>query len=204
MTVREAIAASLRRVSEANIKTRWSDAGALPGDPDWASGTTFEYPSGIDLNAPAEVVYWAVCRIGGGNGWYAADILWRLRGLLDRMVGGPGLRRGRRDPENIRYGDALDFWRVTRIEPNRLLHLRAEMKLPGEALLGFDIEPLADRPGWTQLHLKALFKPRGLTGILYWYLLLPFHGIIFNGMLKGIQQATEEAVERLSTKSPAA
>ena len=124
------------------METSWSDAGPLASDPDWAGGTLFVDRREVVVGAPPDRVFWAVCRIGGGNGWYAADALWRLRGRLDRLVGGPGLRRGRKDPERLGYGDALDFWRVTGIAQDRHLALRAEMKLPGEALLAFDLEPL--------------------------------------------------------------
>jgi hypothetical protein len=124
--------------------------------------------------------------VGGGNGWYAADILWKIRGWIDQLVGGPGLRRGRRDSEVVGYGEALDFWRVVGFERDRRLALRAEMKLPGEALLEFRIEALNDRQ--CVLHQSALFRPRGLFGLAYWYSVLPFHAIVFRGMLRGIER----------------
>jgi Protein of unknown function (DUF2867) len=180
------------------VETSWSDAGPIPGDPDWAGGTAFEDRKEIELAAPPAAAFRAVCRIGGGNGWYAADVLWRIRGFLDRLVGGPGLRRGRRDPESIGYGDALDFWRVTGIEPERRLELRAEMKLPGEALLCFEIEPAGgtgdeagEDNGRSRLVQTARFLPRGLLGLAYWYAVKPFHGIVFRGMLKGIRREAE-------------
>jgi uncharacterized protein YndB with AHSA1/START domain len=148
--------------------------------------------------APASRVFAAIRRIGGGNGWYAADLLWRLRGFLDRLVGGPGLRRGRRDPEHLAYGDALDFWRVTAVEPDRRLELRAEMKLPGEALLAFEVEPLAGGGDRCTLTQTARFLPKGLLGLLYWYTVLPFHGFVFRGMLRGIRR-TAEAMEPTRT-----
>jgi hypothetical protein len=194
LTVRESIDAALGKVASADVETAWSDAGPIPGDPDWAGGTVFDDVRSIDLDATPEAVFSAVCRIGGGNGWYAADFLWRLRGAMDRLVGGPGLRRGRRDPENVRYGDALDFWRVTRIERNRLLELRAEMKLPGEAQLAFEIMP-SSVEGHCRLVQRARFKPRGLGGLAYWYAVLPLHGVVFSGMLKGICAETER-IER--------
>jgi hypothetical protein len=129
-------------------------------------------------------VFRAVCRLGGGHGWYVADWLWTIRGWMDTLVGGPGLRRGRRDPEIVSYGEALDFWRVVGIERNRRLVLRAEMKLPGEALLEFDIEPRDGRR--CALRQTALFRPRGLFGLLYWYAVVPLHHIVFRGMLRGI------------------
>lgn len=190
LSVRESIDAALGKVATAEVETSWSDAGPVPGDPDWAGGTVFDDVREIELDAPPAAVFAAVCRIGGGNGWYAADFLWRLRGALDRLVGGPGLRRGRRDPENVRYGDALDFWRVTAVERDRLLELRAEMKLPGEAELAFEI--IASGPGATSCRLvqRARFKPRGLGGLAYWFAVLPLHGIVFRGMLNGIRAET--------------
>jgi uncharacterized protein YbjT (DUF2867 family) len=199
LTIREQIDAALGRLTAGDIETAWSDAGVMPGDPDWAGGTVFTDHRSRNIHAPPGAIYRAVCRVGGGHGYYAADWLWRLRGALDRLVGGPGLRRGRRDPENVVYGDALDFWRVTAAESDRRLELRAEMKLPGEALLTFEIEP--DDTGGAndgkscRLHQTARFKPKGLWGLLYWYLVLPLHGIVFEGMLNGIQRAAERPPE---------
>jgi uncharacterized protein YbjT (DUF2867 family)/uncharacterized protein YndB with AHSA1/START domain len=190
LTVREAIRAALDRVAHEDVPTSWSMAGPVPGDPDWAGGTVFTDCRSLVVEASPEAVWRAVVRIGGGHGWYAADGLWRLRGWLDRLVGGPGLRRGRRDPDEVGFGEALDFWRVAGIEKNRHLSLRAEMKLPGEALLEFSLEPEA---AGTRLTQTARFLPRGLAGLAYWYSVLPLHGIVFRGMLKGIQRAATEA-----------
>ena len=159
-------------------------AGPIPGDPDWAGGTLFRDVREITVEAPDWAVFRAVCRVGGGNGWYAADILWKIRGWMDRLAGGPGLRRGRRNPETVGYGEALDFWRVVGFERDRRLALRAEMKLPGAAVLEFRVEALNDRQ--SVLHQSALFRPRGLLGLAYWYSVLPFHAIVFRGMLSGI------------------
>ena len=189
LSVRQAIRAALERAAKNAVETVWSTAGPIPGDPDWAGGTVFVDRYERDIDAAPEAVFRAVCRIGGGHGWYAADSLWRLRGWFDRLVGGPGLRRGRRDPEEVSYGEALDFWRVVGLERNRRLALRAEMKLPGEALLEFDIEPTADDSGRTRLVQTARFLPRGLAGLAYWYAVLPLHGIVFRGMLGGIERA---------------
>jgi hypothetical protein len=191
LTVREAIGAALEMVDAGRIETTWSMAGSIPGDPDWSGGTSFSDSRWIDIEADPEAVFRAVCRVGGGNGWYAADWLWRLRGWMDRLVGGPGLRRGRRDPEHVSYGEALDFWRVTGFETDRRLRLRAEMKLPGEAILEFKLIPIPDKPGWTSLHQTASFLPKGLMGLAYWYAVLPLHGIVFRGMLHGIRRAAE-------------
>ena len=186
LTVRDAIRAALHKLTENQVETNWSMAGVIPGDPDWAGGTVFRDERRILIEAPDWAVFRAVCRVGGGHGWYAADRLWKIRGWIDILAGGPGLRRGRRNPETVGYGEALDFWRVVSIERNRMLALRAEMKLPGEARLEF----LMESQGKTQctLQQRALFYPRGLAGLLYWYAVAPLHHIVFRGMLSGIQR----------------
>jgi len=190
LTVRDAIEAALGKVREDGVATTWSDAGAIPGDPDWAGGTVFEDRRSTRVDASAARVYQVVCGLGGDRGYFAADWLWRLRGGMDRLVGGPGLRRGRRDPRALAFGDALDFWRVTEATPNRSLQLRAEMKLPGEAVLTFEIEP-SDEGGACELVQTARFKPKGLFGLVYWYSVVPLHHIVFNGMLQGIRREAE-------------
>jgi hypothetical protein len=186
LTVRQAIEAALRKIAARDVETSWSMAGVIPGDPDWAGGTVFRDERKVTVAAPDWAVYRAVCRVGGGHGWYAADWLWRLRGWMDELVGGPGLRRGRRDPEAVGYGEALDFWRVVGIERDRRLALRAEMKLPGEARLEFVIGRLGE--GRCELTQRALFAPRGLWGLLYWYAVVPLHQVVFSGMLRGIER----------------
>jgi uncharacterized protein YbjT (DUF2867 family) len=186
LTVREAIRAALNKVSENDVETNWAMAGPIPGDPDWAGGKVFRDERQVDIETPNWAVFRAICRVGGGNGWYAADWLWRIRGWIDRLVGGPGLRRGRRDPENVGYGEALDFWRVIGIEHDRSLALRAEMKLPGEALIEFRVDPQSETQ--CTLRQRALFRPRGLMGLLYWYAVAPLHHIVFRGMLQGIRE----------------
>lgn len=198
LTVREAIHKALERVEQRQVETSWSTSGPIPGDPDWAGGTMFEDERSVEVEAPPPATFRAVCRIGGGNGWYAADRLWKIRGLLDQLVGGPGLRRGRRDPAQVSYGEALDFWRVTGLEPDRTLSLRAEMKVPGDALLEFRLEP---RDGGTRTHLTqtARFLPKGLFGLAYWYAVLPLHHVVFRGMLEGIRRAAREIADEEST-----
>jgi uncharacterized protein YbjT (DUF2867 family) len=191
MTIREAIDAALGYARSHSVETAWSDAGPMPGDPDWSGGKVFVDRRAVEIAARRDVVYRAICRIGGGQGYYAADWLWRVRGWMDRLAGGPGLRRGRRDPETVAYGEALDFWRVTGIEENRRLELRAEMKLPGEALLEFEIHTVDDRADACRLVQTARFKPKGLSGLVYWYAVLPLHGLVFRGMLEGIRRAAE-------------
>jgi uncharacterized protein YbjT (DUF2867 family) len=188
--VRQAIHAALGRMSEGPIETTWSMAGAIPGSLDWTGGPVFRDERELSIAAPPSTVFQAVCRAGGGHGWFAADWLWQLRGWLDVLAGGPGLRRGRRDPERIGYGEALDFWRVVGIDRDRELVLRAEMKLPGEAILAFTIEPRG--PAGCTLRQTALFRARGWPGRLYWYAVAPFHSIVFRGMLKGIAREAEE------------
>ena len=136
---------------------------------------------------PAPAAFRPIQLIGGETGWYRGGALWRVRGLLDLLVGGPGLRRGRRDPVNLRVGDTLDFWRVEAFEPDRLLRLRAEMKVPGRAWLQFEVSP--SDGGRTRIAQTAIFDPNGLFGLVYWYVLWPFHGFIFGGMLRELVAA---------------
>jgi len=192
LTVRESIDAALGKVARREVETAWSDAGVMPGDPDWAGGTTFVDRRTIDVHAGPDRAFEAVCRVGGGHGYYAADWLWRIRGWIDRLMGGPGLRRGRRHPDRLAVGDALDFWRVKELVPGRVLRLRAEMKLPGVAELAFVVHPAdPDHPS-TWVEQTARFKPKGLFGLAYWFAVLPLHAIVFNGMLRGIRRAAEE------------
>lgn len=195
LAVGEAIDVALGKARTREIETAWSDAGPIPGDPDWAGGKVYIDQRSTEVNAPVETTYRVVCRIGGNQGYYAANWLWRLRGRMDRLIGGPGLRRGRRDPEHLAYGEAVDFWRVTRVEPPRRLDLRAEMRLPGEALLSFEVRPDELDAATCTLVQTARFKPRGLLGLLYWYAVLPLHGLVFNGMLHGIRRVAEQAAQ---------
>jgi len=194
---RESIRAALRRHERGGLESNWSDAGLVPGDPDWAGGRVFFDRRETIVEASPEAAFAAACRIGGPHGWYTASFLWWLRGRLDKMTGGPGLLRGRRDPNALRYGDAVDFWRVAAVEPGRLLRLNAEMKLPGEASLEFAIEPVpaaagvAGAPARCRLVQTATFVPHGIFGLAYWYSILPFHAWIFPGMLRGIRTSAE-------------
>lgn len=190
LSVREAIEAALGRYASSQVETKWSDAGTMRGDPDWAGGTVFEDAREMRVNAPAGDVFDAFACIGGDKGYYSANWLWHLRGIMDRVVGGPGLRRGRRDPLRLTYGEAVDFWRVAEVVQGERLKLRAEMKLPGIATLTFEARPEAGG-GTATLRQVARFKPRGLFGILYWFGVLPFHFFVFEGMLRGIARAAE-------------
>ncbi len=202
LTMREAIEAALGIQADGRVETSWSDAGVIPGDPDWAGGTTFAHTEEVEIRAAPTAIFDSLRRIGGGNGWYAANFLWQIRGLIDRLVGGPGLRRGRRQPERIGYGDALDFWRVSGIEEDRWLRLTAEMKVPGEAVLEFEIERQRGPAGGSKLLQTARFEPKGLFGILYWYAVAPLHGFVFRRMLKEIRKEAER-IASLPTPGPA-
>lgn len=188
LSARDAIDASLGQQSTDGVESSWSDAGPISGDPDWAGGTTFVDRRAIQIAAEPPTIFRLLDRIGGANGWYSPSLLWQVRGWLDRMVGGPGLRRGRRDSEKLAYGDAVDFWRVTGIEDGERLELRAEMKLPGEAVLEFEI---SDTDSGSVLTQTARFKPRGLSGLLYWAAVLPVHPFVFGGMLQNIRRLAE-------------
>jgi uncharacterized protein YbjT (DUF2867 family) len=191
---REAIRIALERVRQNMVETCWSDAGTLTppewafcGDADYSGGTVLECGYRIRIDAPPETVWDPVIRMGGETGYYFGDSLWWLRGGLDRLAGGMGLRRGRRHPTELQVGDALDFWRVMVLEPPRRLILLAEMKMPGEALLEIRINPLGD--GTSEFEFLSRFLPRGLAGMLYWWTLYPFHQWIFRGMQKAIARA---------------
>jgi len=200
LSVREAIRASFSQVKAGLVETNWSMAGPMPGDPDWSGGTVFRDARKLTIAAPAWAAFRAVCRMGGSRGW-SLDWLWRIRGWLDRLAGGPGLRRGRRDENHLRYGDALDFWRVVVFDDNHQLSLRAEMRLPGEALLDFQIDMVSE--GECTLGQTALFEPRGLFGLIYWYAVLPLHGFVFQAMLVGIRSnAIRIARNESQTRQP--
>ncbi|GGO90939.1 NAD(P)-dependent oxidoreductase [Wenjunlia tyrosinilytica] len=198
VSVDEALRLALKRVREADVATRWSSASVpgapsdpLPTDPDWAGGSLYTDVRTRPVDAPPETLWRVVEGIGGENGWYSFPLAWAVRGGLDRMVGGVGLRRGRRDAARLRVGEALDFWRVEAIEPGRLLRLRAEMRLPGLAWLELAVEE--DGPGRSRYRQRALFHPRGLAGHAYWWSVSPFHSTVFGGMARNIAAAAETA-----------
>ena len=158
----------------------------LPTDPDWAGGTLYRDERQVTTAAPAEAVWRVVEGIGGHHGWYSLPLAWQARGLVDRLVGGVGLRRGRRHPDRLLVGESLDFWRVEEVVPGRLLRLRAEMRLPGHAWLEFTVDELQEG---RQLKQRALFSPRGLAGHLYWWSVAPFHAVVFAAMARNLVAA---------------
>ena len=185
---------ALQRVREARVATRWSSAtgaGApsdpLPTDPNWAGGSLYTDQRERTVPVPPARVWQVVEGVGGDHGWYSFPLAWAMRGWLDRLVGGVGLRRGRRDAAHLRVGDSLDFWRVEEIDHGRLLRLRAEMRLPGLAWLEMRVEPAGH--GGTRYQQRALFHPHGLLGHLYWRSISPFHALVFGGMARNITRA---------------
>ena len=200
LTFDAAVRIALTRIQDAEVVTRWSGAsmpGApsdpLPSDPEWAGGSLLTDVRVRTTRATPEQVWSALERIGGDNGWYSAGFLWQVRGLADRILGGPGLRRGRRDPDTLVVGDVVDFWRVEECLPPRLLRLRAEMKNPGLAWLEFTIEPLTSG---SRLRQRAVFFPRGLAGQAYWWSVAPFHSIVFPHMIQRIVEQAESSAGR--------
>jgi len=196
---RETIRTALERVRQQKVETCWSDAGYTcppewmqTGDAAYAGGTILDCAYRMRLKAAPEDVWEPIRRLGGDTGWYFADYLWKLRGLIDTLMGGVGLRRGRRSPVDIAVGDALDFWRVLEARQGERLLLLAEMKTPGEATLEFQMEPLPR--GEVELRQISRFLPRGLWGILYWYALYPLHRRLFAGMLRSIARAARRPI----------
>jgi uncharacterized protein YbjT (DUF2867 family) len=193
----EALHLALQRVREATVETRWSSAswpGApsdpMPTDPDWAGGSLYVDERRERVDASAESLWRVIESIGGENGWYSFPLAWSVRGFLDRLVGGVGLRRGRRDPRRLRVGEALDWWRVEEVERGSLLRLRAEMRVPGAAWLELRVEQEGTDVYYRQ---RAVFAPRGLLGHLYWWAVAPFHGFVFGGMRRNISSAATRA-----------
>ncbi|GIH05613.1 NAD(P)-dependent oxidoreductase [Rhizocola hellebori] len=191
----ESVRLALSKIRDSEVETRWANAawtGApadpLPTDPDWSGGSVYEDLRHRDVQASPEALWRVVTRIGGQTGWYSFPLAWALRGWVDRLVGGVGLRRGRRDPAELYVGEALDFWRVEEIEHSKLLRLRAEMRLPGVAWLELKV---ADSPAGSRYEQRAIFVPKGLAGHLYWWSVAPFHALVFGGMARNMARAAE-------------
>ena len=193
-TLDEAIERALAVIGDLEVKTSWMDsagsptpAAPMPQDPDWAGGTVYIDRQEVHTDKPAADVFATVAGIGGTRGWYVADSLWALRGALDKLVGGVGMRRGRRHPDDLRVGDALDFFRVEAYHPPELLRLRAEMKVPGDAWLEWRVTNV---DGTTHLCQLARFHPRGIVGRAYWWGLLPIHKVIWRRLAERLVAAT--------------
>ncbi|WP_369142963.1 SDR family oxidoreductase [Streptomyces sp. R44] len=200
----ESLRLALRRVQDAEVTTRWSSAsppGApsdpLPTDPEWAGGSLYTDERSRAVDAGPNALWQVIEGVGGENGWYSFPLAWAVRGWADRIVGGVGLRRGRRDATRLRVGDALDFWRVEEIDRGRLLRLRAEMRLPGLAWLEMIVE--RDEAGRTSYRQRALFHPKGLAGQAYWWGVSPFHAVVFGGMARNIARTAETRNARRNT-----
>jgi len=196
---REAIRRALDRQRQQQVESCWRDADGLRtpewaycGDVEYAGGTVREEAYRVRIDGSAQDVWPIISRLGGRNGWYSTDGLWRLRGTLDRLAGGIGMRRGRRHPSELRVGDPVDFWRVLAVDPPRRLLLAAEMKMPGRALLEFRI-PASDADA-SELTMVLRFLPRGLIGLAYWAAVVPFHKPIFRRLLADIARAAGTAV----------
>lgn len=197
VTYRRSVQLALGKMQEGDIETSWQNSSVegapsdpLPSDPDWAGHKVYLDVKERECAAPAEALWKVIEGIGGDNGWYSLPMAWAARGFLDKLVGGVGLRRGRSNPEKLRLGEAVDWWRVERIDHGRFLRLRAEMKVPGLAWLELSATEKPD--GTSHYTQRAIFFPRGLGGRLYWFSILPMHGIIFNGMANRITQAAEQ------------
>ncbi len=192
-----AVQLALKKVGEADVATRWASAsmpGApsdpMPSDPSWAGGSLYVDERSSPVAASRASLWSVIASIGGVNGWYSWALAWQVRGWLDVVSGGPGLRRGRRVPHTVRVGDTIDWWRVEEVEEESLLRLRAEMRLPGLAWLDLRVE--TDDEGRTVFRQVAWFHPRGLLGQLYWWFVTPFHGVVFGGMQRNVARAAEE------------
>lgn len=191
--IRDAIAAAIRNEDRPNAESRWFDALSSGGEekrwPAERLGKRFVDSRTADVDVGPEQAFAPIRCIGGERGWYAMNWLWQLRGFVDLLVGGVGVRRGRPSSTELQVGDALDFWRVESLEPGRRLRLRAEMKLPGRAWLEFEVVP---RAGGSTIRQTATFDAHGLLGWAYWYGVYPLHCLVFAGMLRGIARAATE------------
>ncbi len=193
----EALGQAIDRVDRHDVESTWFDALAGSDRASLSSVTSREgmivERRGRVVAAPPERVFAEVERLGGDAGWPYANVLWRIRGLVDRLVGGVGMRLGRRDPDHLRVGDALDFWRVEELRRPSLLRLRAEMKVPGRAWLQYEVTAT---DGGSRLVQTAFFEPKGLPGLVYWYALYPVHGLIFRGTVRVLAERADLRAER--------
>ena len=197
----EAVDLALTRVRNQEVETRWSSASVpglpsdpLPTDPDWSGGSLYVDMRSHKTTATRTQLWEVIEGIGGSNGWYSALFLWEIRGIIDRLIGGVGLRRGRRDPKRLFVGETVDFWRVESKEEGSLLRLRAEMKLPGLAWLDLIVDQ--DDQGNVVFRQRATYRPTGLLGHAYWWAVAPFHGLVFGSMVRKIPHAAENLVAK--------
>lgn len=203
-SVSEAIARALVHEDREFAETRWSDALSSGGETRAWGGVRFGSrlvdSRTLAVDVPPEQAFTPIRRIGGKTGWYYGNWLWGIRGFLDLLVGGVGVRRGRRDPEHVRAGDTLDFWRVEACEPPNILRLQAEMKLPGRAWLEFEVTPT---DAGSTIRQTAIFDPLGLWGLIYWYTISPLHFFVFRGMLRNIARAAKAVDSSADANVPA-
>jgi uncharacterized protein YbjT (DUF2867 family) len=204
MHYERAVELALARIRNADVPTRWSDASdhiapsdPLPSDPGWSGGSVYEDHREQQTPASPDALWEIIESIGGEHGWYSFPLAWSLRGWADRLVGGVGLHRGRRHPRHLHVGEALDWWRVEQLDRPHALRLRAEMRLPGRAWLELHAEPTGD--GAARYRQRAVFKPHGLAGHLYWRSIAPFHNLIFGGMARNITAAAAAAATATTT-----
>jgi hypothetical protein len=208
--VERAFELALSKVEHNEVVSRWSDAQAImppwqktQADPSWAGDAEYHDERIVYTDVSLGSLWASIEEIGGARGWYGSDFLWWLRGLIDRLIGGVGLRRGRRDPLYLRQGDSLDFWRVENLQEKRNLTLIAEMILPGKAWLQFTVDEV-EREGKKVRRLRQLatFQPKGVGGHLYWFAVLPFHQFVFPTMAKNLIKEAKLRDSILGSSNP--
>jgi len=193
---RRSVSLALERVRQGDVETGWQNASVfgapsdpLPTDPEWAGHRVYLDDRTRSCRASSDALWKVIEGIGGDRGWYSMPMAWAARGFADKIVGGVGLRRGRVNPDTLKAGEVLDWWRVERVDYGHFLRLRAEMKVPGLAWL--ELYAFSEPDGSSRYRQRAIFFPRGIAGRLYWFSILPFHGIIFSGMARRIVAAAE-------------
>ena len=194
--IRQAMAQTLKNEDQEFAATRWSDPVSISEQQTWGGirmGNRLIDSRQCDVRVSCDTAFAAIQRIGGKNGWYFANFLWRTRGFVDLLLGGVGMRQGRKNPEKLSVGDEVDFWRVEKCEPGKLLRLAAEMKLPGRAWLTFEVTPETIGCRITQ---TAMYDPKGLLGLVYWYALWAAHQLIFSGMLRGLSKRCDASTDK--------
>ncbi|PSQ96486.1 MAG: DUF2867 domain-containing protein [Bacteroidetes bacterium SW_9_63_38] len=198
MAFEAAVRLALRRAESDVLPTVWNSA-VSSAPPVSAEAATLDTTEGLyrevrttTVDAPSELAFDTIARLGGDTGWLYGNGLWRLRGWIDQLLGGVGFRQGRRHEVHLRIGDAIDFWRVEALDPGRLLRLRAEMRLPGRAWLQFEVSPTDEEESRTRITQTVFFEPKGLGGTVYWNVVRPLHGLLFRGLLRRLGTWIEE------------